>query len=83
MNLALSVYSLLILCRSPTDAPFSQLSMILLALINAAYLHYQNEKKKKTRAKLLVNYDTSTHSDGGVKAWVDLGDRHPDFKYML
>ncbi|KAF9479974.1 MFS general substrate transporter [Pholiota conissans] len=60
-----------------------QLGIILLSLINAAYLHYQNKQKKQNRAKLLAPYDNSKETDGGVQAWVDLGDRHPDFHYIL
>ncbi|KAF8183429.1 MFS general substrate transporter [Pholiota molesta] len=60
-----------------------QLGIILLSLINAAYLHYQNKQKKEHRAKLLAPYDTTKDADGGVQAWVDLGDRHPDFRYIL
>ena len=63
--------------------PNSQVGIILLAVINAVYLNYQNKNKKANRAQILGRYDTSKHADGGVWAWVDLGDRHPDFHYML
>lgn len=57
--------------------------MMALGAINAGYLHYQNKKKQRNRAHLLEPYVNSAQPDGGVKAWVELGDRHPDFKYIL
>lgn len=57
--------------------------MILLALVNAAYLHYQNKQKKLNRAHLLEPYVNCKERDGGIQSWIDLGDSHPDFKYII
>ena len=32
---------------------------------------------------MLAKYADSKSPDGGVEAWMDLGDRHPDFVYAL
>jgi hypothetical protein len=53
-----------------------------------AYLSWQNKVKKHpgVRAKLLEKYVTSGKEgddDGGLMAWIELGDRHPDFVYTL
>ena len=60
-------------------------------LANIAYLSWRNKVKKRpgVRAKLLEKYTTvdkegtSEPEDGGLKAWIELGDRHPDFMYTL
>ncbi|PPR06290.1 hypothetical protein CVT24_001096 [Panaeolus cyanescens] len=59
-------------------------SAILLSVINALYLADQNSKKKQRRQELLAPYIES--EKGGVdegRAWDELGDRHPDFVYVL
>jgi hypothetical protein len=57
-----------------------------------AYLSWRNKVKKRPeeRAKLLEKYIVSDKQggggdddDGGSDAWVELGDRHPDFVYTL
>ena len=57
------------------------------ALINRTYLSWRNKVKKRpgVRAKLLEKYtvDEKEGEDAGLKAWVELGDRHPDFVYTL
>ena len=60
-------------------------------LANVAYLSWRNKVKKRpgARAKLLEKYITvekegeTFNKDGGLKAWIELGDRHPDFMYTL
>ena len=56
-------------------------------LANMAYLSWRNKVKKRPgiRAKLLEKYVTidKEGEDGGLKAWIELGDRHPDFMYTL
>ena len=50
------------------------------------YLSWRNKVKKRpgVRAKLLEKYVTTDKGDdGGLKAWIELGDRHPDFMYTL
>jgi len=50
-------------------------------------LHRRNKVKKRpgVRAKLLEKYMTvdKEGEDGGLKAWIELGDRHPDFMYTI
>ncbi|KAF9477434.1 MFS general substrate transporter [Pholiota conissans] len=59
------------------------IGMMAVGLVNAAWLHYQNKQKERNRAQILAPYASSVEPDGGVKAWVELGDSHPDFKYIL
>ena len=52
-----------------------------------AYLSWRNKIKKipEERAKLLEKYMVQGEDDGKFKlrAWSELGDRHPDFVYTL
>ncbi|KJA14608.1 hypothetical protein HYPSUDRAFT_48993 [Hypholoma sublateritium FD-334 SS-4] len=52
---------------------------------NAYYLSRKNKAKKHPgyREQMLAKYSDSKSPDGGVDAWMDLGDRHPDFVYAL
>lgn len=52
---------------------------------NAYYLSRKNKAKKRPgyREQMLAKYSDSKSPDGGVEAWMDLGDRHPDFVYAL
>ncbi|KDR77102.1 hypothetical protein GALMADRAFT_428725 [Galerina marginata CBS 339.88] len=59
------------------------LSMIALTIVNALMLIYLNKRKKKTRTEALAPYVTEKEPEGGLNAWVELGDRHPDFRYVL
>ncbi|KDR78098.1 hypothetical protein GALMADRAFT_119009 [Galerina marginata CBS 339.88] len=59
------------------------LIMIALTIVNALMLTYLNKKKQRTRQEILAPYVTEKEPDGGVAAWVDLGDRHPDFRYAI
>jgi len=57
-------------------------------LVNVAYFSWRNKVKKRpgVRAKLLEKYviaDKEGEGDGELKAWTELGDRHPDFVYTL
>ncbi|EEB98373.1 hypothetical protein MPER_02129, partial [Moniliophthora perniciosa FA553] len=62
------------------DLVFSAL-IVVLAVVNAVYLSRQNKLKKERREQLLAPYITAEEPDGGQKAWMELGDRHPDFMY--
>ena len=60
----------------------------MLSLMNMAYLSWRNRVKKRpgVRTKLLQKYATAEKKnsvDGGLRAWIELGDRHPDFVYTL
>jgi len=62
--------------------------VIVISLVNVAYLSSRNKIKKRpeNRAKLLVKYMVANkqgEDDGGLRAWTELGDRHPDFVYTL
>ncbi|KAF5391364.1 hypothetical protein D9757_001855 [Collybiopsis confluens] len=54
--------------------------------INAVLLHFKNKEKIKKRDEILAPYHLELDDDKGTnaaRAWVELGDRHPDFKYTL
>ncbi|PPR06287.1 hypothetical protein CVT24_001093 [Panaeolus cyanescens] len=57
----------------------------LVAIINMIYLNRQNQLKIKRREELLAPYADDNEKAGydQKKAWIELGDRHPDFKYIL
>ena len=57
----------------------------MLFALNAFYLTYAQRKKERERDALLAPYVSAPGSplDGGEKAWAELGDRHPDFRYAL
>ena len=62
--------------------------MIVGSLINMAYLSWRNKVKKRpgVRTKLLQKYVTDEKEiddDGGLTAWIEIGDRHPDFVYTV
>ena len=53
-----------------------------------AYLSWRNKIKERpgVRARLLENYMAASKEgcdDGGLSAWIELGDRHPDFVYTI
>ena len=56
-------------------------------LSNVVYLSWRNKVKKRpeAHAKLLAHYASikKAGDDGGLSAWMELGDRHPDFVYTL
>jgi MFS family permease len=56
---------------------------VFLAIINALILARKNKIKKEKRLELLAPYSTEGEPDGGLRAWMELGDKHPDFKYTL
>ena len=63
--------------------------MIVGSLVNMVYLSWRNKVKKRpgVRTKLLQKYVTDEKEidddDGGLTAWIELGDRHPDFVYTV
>jgi hypothetical protein len=40
-----------------------------------------NKQKKQNREKLLAPY--TDDKEGQNRAWMELGDKHPDFEYTL
>ena len=77
----------------PNSNPFwtSSILVVLISLVNVAYLSKRNKIKKRPgeRAKLLDKYVVANKQgeeeddDGKLRAWIELGDRHPDFVYTL
>ena len=57
--------------------------MVLGSLSNVVYLSWKNKSKNRTgrREELLEKYNDD--EDGDLRAWMDLGDEHPDFQYTL
>ena len=45
-------------------------------------LSYANKRKKEKRTEILAPLSID-EPDGGVHAWIELGDRHPDFRYVI
>ena len=64
---------------------YSTVLVVVFCGIDALYLAWAQREKERSRAQLLAPYvvDPNSQSDGGEKAWTELGDRHPDFKYAL
>ncbi len=48
---------------------------------NALLLTWMNKRKIQQREALLAPYQNLP--DGDTKAWIELGDRHPDFRYTI
>ena len=55
------------------------------SFVNVVYLSWRNKIKKRPekRAELLDKYKRNEDDEGGLDAWIELGDRHPDFVYTL
>ncbi|KAG7085987.1 hypothetical protein E1B28_003510 [Marasmius oreades] len=68
------------------DMVFSAL-IVVLAIVNGLYLRRQNRIKRERRSEILAPYledgagKSEDGGDGGERAWMELGDRHPDFMY--
>ena len=52
-------------------------------MLNVVYLSFKNKSKNRIgrREELLEKYNED--EDGGLRAWMELGDEHPDFRYTL
>ena len=76
-------------CRYVTKRSLSSSIIVVVgSLINMAYLSWRNKVKKRpgVRAKLLQKYvsvEKGIAADGGSRAWIELGDLHPDFVYTI
>jgi hypothetical protein len=57
--------------------------MALFSLTNAILLTRMNACKRQRRSEILAPYIDEKNLDGGVMAWIELGDRHPDFRYAI
>ena len=61
----------------------SSICIVLGSLLNVAYLSRKNKSKTRIgrREELLDSYNKD--GDDGLRAWMELGDEHPDFQYTL
>lgn len=61
----------------------SSTCIVLGSLMNVAYMSWKNKSKNRIgrRQELLEKYNED--EDGDLKAWMELGDEHPDFRYTL
>jgi len=57
------------------------------SLVNMAYLNWKNRQKQRPgyREEVLAKYYSAggTEEDANLRAWMELGDRHPDYRYTL
>jgi hypothetical protein len=69
------------------DFRLSSIVIVLGSLLNAILLSHMNTSKRQRRAEILAPYvdenEKNSDSDGGMRAWMELGDKHPDFRYTL
>ncbi|KAG2011273.1 high-affinity nicotinic acid transporter [Coprinopsis cinerea AmutBmut pab1-1] len=66
-----------------TNLTFSVI-ITLSAATNMLLLRWMDSRKARNRDKILAPFINESDSDGtGKEAWLELGDKHPDFKYTL
>lgn len=54
--------------------------MVIGPLANALLLIRMNITKQRCRNEILAPY---VDPDGEARAWMELGDKHPDFRYTI
>ncbi|KIM78028.1 hypothetical protein PILCRDRAFT_76059 [Piloderma croceum F 1598] len=57
--------------------------VVLGSSANAIFLIRMNTLKQRRRGEILAPYVDDKNPDGGVRAWTELGDKHPDFRYIV
>ncbi|EJD00760.1 MFS general substrate transporter [Fomitiporia mediterranea MF3/22] len=61
--------------------------ILVFSVFNVLYLTWATREKHRRRDELLAPYvnknDKGAPQDGGDRAWTELGDKHPDFRYAL
>jgi hypothetical protein len=57
--------------------------IVLGSIANAILLTHMNTTKLRRRHEILAPYVDDKNLDGAVDAWMELGDRHPDFRYTI
>jgi hypothetical protein len=62
------------------DLPTSSIITVLAALANGILLARMNTSKQQRRNEILAPY-VDDKNDGEVRTWMELGDKHPDFRY--
>ena len=60
---------------------FSSAIVVVLSVANMLILDRKNKQKTQKRADVLAPYGDDAQSN--EKAWKELGDQHPDFRYTL
>ncbi|XP_006461486.1 hypothetical protein AGABI2DRAFT_222276 [Agaricus bisporus var. bisporus H97] len=60
-----------------------QAFVIGLTAVNVAVLYYRNQQKRRNRDKILAPYMDEKDPDAHLRAWIELGDKHPDFIYSF
>jgi sugar phosphate permease len=60
-----------------------QAFIVALAVTNVAVLHFKNKRKQQNRDKILAPYMDEKDPDAPLRAWMELGDKHPDFVYSF
>jgi hypothetical protein len=85
MNLVLYVSFPIILIDSVPINDFrpSCTIVVLGSSANAIFLIRMNTLKQRRRGEILAPYVDDKNPDGGVRAWTELGDKHPDFRYIV
>jgi len=65
----------------------SAICIVVGCVLNMAYLAWKNKQRSNPayREKILEKYvgDGKDDEKDALETWVELGDRHPDFKYTL
>jgi hypothetical protein len=61
----------------------SSIVVVLGSLTNAILLTHMNKSKEQRRTEILARYADDKSVDGGMRAWMELGDQHPDFRYTI
>lgn len=56
---------------------------MVFATVNVLYMIWAQRRKEEHREEILASYASDSIKDSEERAWVDLGDRHPDFKYAI
>ncbi|KAH8818696.1 MFS general substrate transporter [Flagelloscypha sp. PMI_526] len=65
------------------------IAIVVISTLNAWILHGKNKKKESEREELLKpfrdqkNHDVESVDSRDIDAWIELGDKHPDFRYSL
>lgn len=65
---------------------YSSLVIVFGCVVNVLWLTRANRNKVRDRAEMLAPYadeKEAQYDSGSQRAWITLGDQHPDFKYTL
>lgn len=59
------------------------IGVVIVSLLNVKYLSWKNSSKAILGRREVVLQKYSEDNDGALRAWMELGDEHPDFLYSL